>query len=97
MKVKENNFLVYNYVKEHQAENITADDIANALGLNPRTVNGIITMSFQRHKDEDKNEVPLMVRETGEPYTDEKGKPKVAKYIRLTPAGEAIEIEMAEA
>jgi len=96
MKLKENSLLVYNYVKEHQAENITADDIAEALGLTSRQVNGIVTMAFQRHKDADKNEVPLMVRVSGDPYTDDKGKAKVPKYIHLTAEGEAIEVEAEE-
>lgn len=96
MKLKENNKLVYDYVKEHEAENITANDIAQATGLSSRQVNGIITMSFQRHKDEDKNEVPLMQRIPGEVTVDDKGKPVVPKYIHLTDAGRAIEIEVVE-
>ncbi len=96
MKLKENSFLVYNYVKEHEAENITANDIAEAVGLSPRQVNGIVTMAFQRHKDENKVEVPLMERIPGEIKVDEKGKPVVAKYIHLTDAGRAIEVESAE-
>ena len=96
MKLKENSILVYNYVKEHEAEDITAKDIAAATGLTDRQVNGIITMAFQRHKDEDKNEVPLMVRVPGEVKVDDKGKPQVLKYIKLTDEGRAIEVEPAE-
>jgi len=96
MKLKENSLLVYNYVKEHEAENITANEIAEATGLTSRQVNGIITMAFQRHKDEEKNEVPLMERVPGEPTTNEQGKAVIPKYIRLTAAGRNIEIEDAE-
>lgn len=93
MKLKENSRLVYDYVLEHEAENITANDIAEATGLTSRQVNGIITMAFQRHKDEEKNEVPLMERVPGEATTDEKGKAIVPKYIHLTEEGRNIEIE----
>ena len=96
MKLKENSILVYNYVKEHEAENITADQIAEELGLTSRQVNGIITMAFQRHKEDvdgEKVEIPLMERVPGEVGVDDKGKPKVPKYIHLTEAGREIEIE----
>lgn len=96
MKVKENSKLVYDYVKEHEAENITANDIAAAIGLTAKQVNGIITMAFQRHKEEvdgEKVEIPLMERVPGEPVLDEAGKAKAVKYIKLTDAGKNIEIE----
>ena len=96
MKLKENSLMVFNYVKEHEAENITADDIAEALDLTSRQVNGIITMAFQRHKEEvdgEKVEIPLMERVPGEVIKDEAGKPKVPKYIHLTEAGKEIEVE----
>ena len=35
-KFKENTKAVFNYIKEHQAEDITAKDIAAALNLDPR-------------------------------------------------------------
>jgi len=93
MKLKENSRLVYDYVAEHEDENITADDIAEAIGLTSKQVNGIVTMAFQRHKDEEKNEVPLMVRVPGEVTTDKNGKPKIPKYIHLTDEGRVLEIE----
>lgn len=96
MKMKENSKIVYEFVKAHEAEDITANDIAEATGLSSRQVNGIITMAFQRHKDEDKNEVPLMKRIPGEPTTDEKGKAVIPKYIKLTDEGRAITVEDAE-
>ncbi len=96
MKLKENSKIVYEFVKAHEDENITANDIADATGLTSRQVNGIITMAFQRHKDEDKNEVPLMERVSGEPTVDEKGKAVVPKYIHLTDEGRNIEVEDAE-
>lgn len=95
-KVKENSYLVYQYVKEHESENITHEDIADATGLSPRQVTGIITMTFCRNRDEDKNEIPLMERIPGEVTVDKNGKPKVPKYIKLTDAGRAITVEEIE-
>ena len=96
MKLKQNSLLVYEFVKEHEDENITADDIAEATGLTSRQVNGIITMAFCRHKNEDKVEEPLMERIPGEVTVDGAGKPKVPKYIKLTTAGHNITVEEAE-
>lgn len=96
MKLKENSLLVYDFVKEHENENITADDIAEATGLTSRQVNGIITMAFCRHKNEDKVEEPLMERVPGEVVVDSAGKPKVPKYIKLTEVGRNITVEEAE-
>ena len=47
--LKPNSRLVYDFVKEHDGQDFTAQDIAEAVGLEPRTVNGIITAAFQRH------------------------------------------------
>jgi len=95
MKLKENSKLVYDFVKAHEKENITANDIAEATGLSSRQVNGIITMAFQRHKDEDKNEVPLMERIPAEIELED-GSHKQIKLIRLTDEGRAITVEDAE-
>lgn len=95
MKLKQNSRLVYDYVKEHEDENITANDIAEATGLSSRQVNGIITMAFQRHKDENKNEVPLMERIPAEIELDD-GSHKPIKLIKLTDEGRNITVEDAE-
>lgn len=95
MKLKENSRLVYDYVKAHEDENITAADIAEATGLTSRQVNGAITMAFQRHKEEidgEKVEVPLMERIPAE-LEQEDGSHKAIKLIKLTDAGREIEIE----
>lgn len=95
MKLKENSLAVYNYVKEHQDENITANDIAEVTGLSSRQVNGIITMAFQRHKEEvdgEKVEVPLMERIPAEVELED-GTHKQVKLIRLTDEGMNLEVE----
>ncbi len=95
MKLKENSRIVYEYVLAHEDDNITANDIAEATGLTSRQVNGIITMAFQRHKDEEKNEVPLMERVVAE-VEEADGTHSKVKLIKLTDAGRNIEIEDAE-
>ena len=98
MKLKENSRLVYDFVKEHEGENITVADIEAATDLNARQINGIITMAFQRHREEvdgEKVEVPLMRRVPAE-IEQEDGTHKQIKLIQLTDAGRSIEIEDAE-
>lgn len=91
MALKENSRLVFNFVKAHDGEDFTAQDIADATELSVRAVNGIITSAFQRHKDKDKNEVPLMVRVPAETEDPETGLHKAIKFIQLTDAGRAFD------
>lgn len=86
-----NSKLVFDFVKEHDGEDFTAQDIADAVGLSARSVNGIVTSAFQRHKDADKNEVPLMVRIPAEIEDPETGLHKAIKFIQLTDAGRAFD------
>ena len=98
-KMKVNSYNVFTYVKEHEDENITAKDIAAALNLDARQVNGIITAAFQRHREEVGDEkviVPLMERVEGEieqETEDGKVKHETVKFIKLTDAGRAFEAE----
>ena len=71
--LKENSLLIFNYVKEHADEDITAADIAEALGLGTKTVNGCITAMARHHELMTREEVAV----TG-------GK---VKYIRMTDKG----------
>lgn len=99
-KMKENSVRVYNYVAERENDNITAKDIAAALELTSRQVNGIITASFQRHREEIDGEkviVPLMERVDGEleivdPETG-KVKHENVKFIKLTDEGRKFDVE----
>ncbi len=85
--LKDNSKLVFNFVKQHDGEDFTAQDIADAIGLGVRQVNGIITSAFQRHKDKDKNEIPLMQRVVAEIVDPETGLHKPVKFIQLTDEG----------
>lgn len=95
----ENSIKIFNYVREHEDENITANDIAEALDLTPRQVNGSITASFQRHREEIDGEkviVPLMERIDGEleiETEDGKIKHKAVKFIKLTDKGHEFDID----
>lgn len=89
MAMKENSIKVYDYVKAHDGEDFTAADIAEALGLPIRSVNGIITMSFQRHK-EGKETVPLMERVPAE-VENADGTHSQVKLIKMTEAGFAFD------
>ena len=81
--LKDNSKLVFNFVKQHDGEDFTAQDIADATGLGVRQVNGIITSAFQR----DKNEIPLMQRVVAEIVDPETGLHKPVKFIQLTDEG----------
>lgn len=85
--LKENSKNIFNYVREHEDENITAQDIADALGLGVKQVNGSVTSAFQR-----KN---LMERIEAE-RTLEDGTHAKVKFIRLTDLGRAFDPESAE-
>lgn len=97
-KMKENSIKVYNYVAAHEDENITARDIAKALELEIKQVNGIVTAAFQCHKEirnEEKVTVPLMERVEGEIETetsDGNVKKETVKFIRLTEEGKAFDV-----
>lgn len=48
MAMKTNSRNILNYLKEHNGENLTAADIAAALGLEKRSVDGSFTSAIQR-------------------------------------------------
>lgn len=78
--------LVFDYVKANHGENFTAKDIAAATGLDPRSVNGIVTQAFQRKG--------LMERVPAEiELTNAEGVVSHApvKFVRLTAEGLAFD------
>ena len=76
--LKENSRKVFDYVKANESKNITAADIAEAVDLDVRQVNGIVTSAFQRKG--------LMERVPAEiELTD--GSHKAIKLIKLTAEG----------
>lgn len=100
VKFKENTYNVFQYLKQHEDEDITAKDIAAALGLDPRQVNGIITGAFVRHRkdvDGEKVEDPWAKRVEGELEIEQKDgsiKHESVKFVKLTESGRALVPEM---
>ena len=78
MAMKTNSVLVLNYLKENCDANVTAADVAAALGLEKRSVDGIFTSAIQRKG--------LGVRTPAEIELDD-GTHKAVKFLSLTPAG----------
>lgn len=90
---------VFNYIKEHEAENITAPDIAEATGLDIKKVNGIITAALIG-TGKNKANKDYVERIPGEiEFTDEEGNVshKAVKFIKLTAKGKDSTVESIEA
>lgn len=81
--LKENSKAVFNYVKAHDTEDITAKDIAAALGKESRSVNGTLT-ALQRKG--------LIARIPAEETNDD-GTHTSIKLIRLTDEGKVFDPE----
>lgn len=86
MAMKENSKAVLEYLKSVNGADVTAADVAEAVGLEKRQVDGIFTSAIQRKG--------YGLREPAEiEVTDENGKTshKAVKFLRLTPAGMALD------
>lgn len=82
MAMKENSKNVLNYLKGINGENVTAADVAEALSLEKRQVDGIFTSALQRKG--------LGVRVPAEIELED-GTHKAVKFLRLTDAGMAFD------
>lgn len=78
MAMKENSKNVLNYLKGLNGANVTSGDVAEALGLEKRQVDGIFTSAIQRKG--------LGIRVPAEVELDD-GSHKAVKFLQLTPAG----------
>ena len=78
MAIKENSKKVLNYLKEVNGQQVTAADVAEALGLEKRSVDGIFTSAIQRKG--------LGVRTPAEIELDD-GTHKAVKFLSLTAEG----------
>lgn len=78
MAMKANTLAIFNYLKEHNDEDLTAADLASILGLEKRSVDGSFTSGIQRKL--------LGVRVEKEIELADGSHSKV-KYLHLTPAG----------
>ena len=78
MAMKENSKKVLNYLKSINGANVTAADVAEATGLEKRSVDGIFTSALQREG--------YGVRVPAEIELED-GTHKAVKFLQLTPAG----------
>ena len=82
MAMKENSRKVLNYLKEINGQDVTAEDVANTIGLAKRQVDGIFTSAIQRKG--------LGVRVPAEIELED-GTHKQVKFLQLTPEGMAFD------
>ena len=82
MAMKENSKKVLNYLKSINGENVTAADVAEALKLEKRSVDGIFTSAIQRKG--------LGVRTPAEIELED-GTHRAVKFLSLTEAGLAFD------
>ncbi len=97
--MKENSKIVFNYLKEHDGEQIIAADIEKATGLPIKTVNGIVTSALVgtgKNKETKgyAERIPGAIE-----VQDEEGHvtPKAVKFIQLTDKGRESTVESIEA
>ena len=80
--MKENSVKVLNYLKQINGQDVTAADVAEALGLEKRSVDGIFTSAIQRKG--------LGIRTAAEIELAD-GTHKQVKFLSLTDAGMAFD------
>ena len=81
--MKENTKKVFSYLKSVNGEQVTAADVAEALGLEKRTVDGIFTSAIQRKG--------LGIRTPAEVELDD-GTHKAVKFLSLTEEGMNLDV-----
>ena len=86
-KMKENSRKVLEYLKANNGKDLTSADVAEALGLEKRSVDGIFTSDIQRKQ--------LGVRTPAEIELED-GTHKAVKLLSLTPAGMAFDPDSEE-
>ena len=91
--VSEKSLVVLDYLKSIGDTNVTAADIAEALGMEKKSVDGIVTSGLIRNKGLAER-IPAQIE-----VTDEEGnvKYKDVKFIKATAAGLAYDHEAAKA
>ena len=82
MAMSENSVRVLEYLKSINGDNVTAADVAAALDLPKKTIDGAFTSAIQRKE--------LGFREEAEVELEDGSHAKV-KFLKLTPAGMAFD------
>lgn len=88
MAMSTNSIKVFNYLKENDGVDLTAADVAAALGLEKRSVDGAFTSALQRKGYGER--IPAEIEL-------EDGTHKAVKLLKLTPAGKAFDPNAVEA
>lgn len=83
--LSENGKKILEYLVQNDGNDFTAADIATAIGIGARSVNGTLTGSFQNNSNDEGEKIPLIRREDAVVSID--GKPTPVKFVRLTDAG----------
>ena len=86
-KMKENTRRVWDYLVEHDGEDVYAQKIADELGIDVKSVNGSVTRAFQAKGLTIR--VPAVLE-------DESGEKKNVKLIQLTDEGRAFDPDAEE-
>ena len=86
--VSEKSLIVLDHLQKHDGENMTAADIADALGMEKKSVDGIVTSGLQRKGYAER--IPAEIEL-------EDGTHKSIKFIRATEAGLAYDDAAAKA
>lgn len=87
MAMSENSRKVLDYMKKINGQKVTSEDVANALGLEKRSVDGIFTSAIQRKG--------LGVRTPAEIELED-GTHKAVKFLSLTAEGFAFDPDATE-
>lgn len=91
MAMSINTINILNFLKAHNGKNFTAQDVADALDIDVKVVNGAFTSGIQ--KKGYGNRIKAEVEYTGE---DGNVLHKTVKFLTLTPEGMAFEPEASE-
>lgn len=83
MAMSENSKKVISYLQDLGDKNVTAPDVAGALGLSTQAVNGIFTSAIQRKKYGERIPVEIEL---------EDGTHKQVKLLKLTEAGRSLNV-----
>ena len=88
MAMKENTKKVITYLQGLKGADVTAADVADALGLEKRSVDGIFTSAIQKKQ--------YGVRVPAEVELED-GSHKAVKFLKLTDAGMALDVDAEDA
>lgn len=90
MAISSNSKMILNYLKENAGADLTAADVAAALGVDAKVVNGAFTSAIQRKELGYREEAEVEV------VDGDKVSHKKVKFLRLNNAGMAFDPDATE-